>query len=145
MNRSFLTTVLAAAAACWAAPLAQAQSVTIYGIADVAVERLSNVGSGGGSLYRMPGLSGSIPSRLGFRGSEDLGDGLKAIFTLNKAQLLALRATYFLSKRSNLYATVGNVDNSGTLALSVSATAAGGAPPAGGSQTGLAAGIRHNF
>ena len=70
---------------------------------------------------------------------------LKYKNSVNKAQLLALRATYFLSKRSNLYATVGNIDNNGTLALSVSATAAGGAPPAGGSQTGLAAGIRHNF
>ncbi|HSW05154.1 porin [Aquabacterium sp.] len=57
-------------------------SVTIYGIADLGVERLTNVGAGGGSLTRMPGLTGSLPSRLGFRGSEDLGDGLKAIFAL---------------------------------------------------------------
>lgn len=65
---------------------AQAQSnVTIYGILDASVEQLSNVGSGGDSLKRMPGLTGGIsPSRIGFRGTEDLGDGLKAVFTLEQ-------------------------------------------------------------
>jgi predicted porin len=65
---------------------AQAQSnVTIYGILDAAVEHLSNVGASGDSIKRMPGLTGGIsPSRLGFRGTEDLGDGLKAVFTLEQ-------------------------------------------------------------
>ncbi len=64
---------------------AQAQSVTIYGLVDAAVEHLGNVGAAGGSLTRMPGLTGGMaPSRLGFRGSEDLGDGLKAVFTLEQ-------------------------------------------------------------
>ena len=76
--------VMVAVAACCAAPLARAQSVTIYGIADLAVERLNNVAPSGSSLYRMPGLAGSVPSRLGFRGSEDLGDGLRAVFTLEQ-------------------------------------------------------------
>lgn len=71
-----------AALAC-TATVAQAQSsVTIYGVADAAVERVNNVGATGGSLTRMPGLTGSLPSRLGFRGSEDLGGGLRAVFTL---------------------------------------------------------------
>lgn len=61
---------------------AQAQNVTIYGLLDQAVEHLNNVGAAGGSLTRLPGLASSFPSRLGFRGSEDLGDGLKAVFTL---------------------------------------------------------------
>lgn len=65
-----------------AQPAPAGSSVTIYGIADLGVERLSNVGATGGSLTRMPGLTGSLPSRLGFRGSEELGDGFKAIFTL---------------------------------------------------------------
>jgi predicted porin len=59
-------------------------SVTVYGLLDQAVEHLSNVGAGGDSLTRMPGLTGSFPSRLGFRGSEDLGDGLRAVFTLEQ-------------------------------------------------------------
>lgn len=62
---------------------AQAQSnVNVYGLADLAVEHLRHVGAEGRSLTRMPGLTGSAASRLGFRGSEDLGGGLKTVFTL---------------------------------------------------------------
>jgi predicted porin len=61
---------------------ASAQSVTIYGIADTSVEHLTNVNAAGNSLSRMPTLTGLAPSRLGFRGSEDLGDGLQAFFNL---------------------------------------------------------------
>jgi predicted porin len=61
---------------------AQAQNVTPYGIIDLAIERLSNIGPQGDALWRMPGLTGSLPSRLGFRGVEDLGGGLRAVFTL---------------------------------------------------------------
>lgn len=57
-------------------------SVQIYGIMDTAVETLNNVGASKSSLTRMPTLSGSVPSRLGFRGREDLGGGLSAGFTL---------------------------------------------------------------
>jgi predicted porin len=57
-------------------------SVSIYGLMDVAVERVTNVGAAGGALTRMPGITGSLPSRLGFRGTEDLGGGLAAVYTL---------------------------------------------------------------
>ena len=80
MRRQLLASALFTTAAC----AAQAQTVTIYGILDQAVEHLTNVGAGQGGLTRMPGLTGSFPSRLGFRGSEDLGGGLKAIFTLEQ-------------------------------------------------------------
>jgi len=70
------------AALCCAAGGAAAQGVTIYGTVDLAVEHLNKVGASGASLTRMPGLTGSVPSRLGFRGTEDLGDGLKALYTL---------------------------------------------------------------
>ena len=74
------TTLALAALACGTA---HAQSnVTIYGLLDASVEHLTNVGATGGSVTRSPGLTGSVPSRLGFRGSEDLGGGLKAVFTL---------------------------------------------------------------
>lgn len=57
-------------------------SVSIYGVMDAAVEHVRNVGQGGGALTRMPGLTGATPSRLGFRGTEDLGGGLRGLFTL---------------------------------------------------------------
>jgi predicted porin len=61
---------------------AQAQNVTIYGIMDLAVEHLTNVNANGDSLKRMPNLTGTLPSRIGFRGSEDLGGGWRALFNL---------------------------------------------------------------
>lgn len=57
-------------------------SVTLYGVVDAAVEHVTNVGASGGSLNRMPSNTGSVPSRLGFHGTEDLGGGLRAVFTL---------------------------------------------------------------
>ncbi|MDB5875047.1 MAG: gram-negative type outer rane porin protein [Ramlibacter sp.] len=57
-------------------------SVTLYGLADLAVEHLTNTAPGSGGLTRMPSIAGSIPSRLGFRGVEDLGNGLSANFVL---------------------------------------------------------------
>lgn len=86
-------TLIATAAACASAALcgaanaqqAPSSSVTLYGTVDAAVEHLTNAGSNGATLTRMPGLTGgSAPSRLGFRGSEDLGGGLRAIFTLEE-------------------------------------------------------------
>lgn len=76
---------LAAMALACASPAAQAQTgnIQIFGILDQAAEIASHVNAGNGTSatqYRL-GL-GSVPSRLGFRGSEDLGGGLKAIFTL---------------------------------------------------------------
>nr|WP_319566473.1 porin [uncultured Rhodoferax sp.] len=59
-----------------------AQSATIYGMMDVGIESVNNVAAAGGSLTRMPSNTGIIPSRLGFRGKEDLGGGLSAIYTL---------------------------------------------------------------
>jgi len=79
--RTALAMNLALAAAA-SSPAAFAQNVTIYGIFDAAVERLDHVGASNANLYRMTTLSGTVPSRLGLRGTEDLGGGLKAVFTL---------------------------------------------------------------
>lgn len=79
MKRSLFTLGLLAAAC--GATYAQS-SVTIYGLLDASVEHLTDATPSGGGLTRMPGLTGSVPSRLGFRGVEDLGGGLKAVFTL---------------------------------------------------------------
>ncbi len=65
--------------------MAHAQSsVTLYGIVDVSMEAYNNAptsdgGSGTVTGMRSGGLSGS---RWGVRGSEDLGNGMKAIFQL---------------------------------------------------------------
>jgi predicted porin len=40
------------------------------------------VDAAGHGATRVPSLTGSLPSRLGFRGTEDLGNGLAAVFTL---------------------------------------------------------------
>lgn len=68
------------AASAQAAPSSQ---VTIYGYAAVEVIRASNVftGASSGSLFRVDN-SPVTSSRLGFRGSEDLGGGLAAIFDM---------------------------------------------------------------
>ena len=55
---------------------AQASSVTLFGTADLAMTHLSN---GGGSTTGMSHSGGNI-SRMGFRGTEDLGGGYGAGF-----------------------------------------------------------------
>ena len=90
LSAATLTTTVALCGLAHAPAQAQTQTQTpsstnvqIYGLLDVPVEYLNKVGATGASLTRMPGLSGGYaPSRLGFRGTEDLGDGLKAVFTL---------------------------------------------------------------
>ena len=73
---------IAAAAALCCAGLAQAQttnSVTLYGLVDVGVTSVS--GLKGGTVTQL--ASGIMEgSRWGLKGNEDLGDGYKAIFTL---------------------------------------------------------------
>ncbi|SFI13203.1 Outer membrane protein (porin) [Collimonas sp. OK307] len=65
------------------ASAAMAQSsVTVYGLVDTGLVYTTNVNAAGSSAVKMPSLTGSFPSRLGFRGTEDLGGGLQAIFTL---------------------------------------------------------------
>jgi predicted porin len=66
------------------ATLAQGASVSIYGLVDVGVEHVTNVGAAGKALNRMPSATNTAPSRLGFRGTEDLGNGLTAFFTLEQ-------------------------------------------------------------
>ncbi|WP_171940005.1 porin [Herbaspirillum rubrisubalbicans] len=82
MQRNHLAASMLAAFATLAASGAQAQtSVTVYGLIDTGVEYLNNANAAGNSVVRLS--SGNMnTSRIGFRGSEDLGGGLKAIFQL---------------------------------------------------------------
>lgn len=61
---------------------AQAQTnVTVYGIVDTSIRYVSSDNAKGDHNIRMD--NGAVTnSRLGFKGTEDLGDGLKAIFKL---------------------------------------------------------------
>jgi len=64
---------------------AQAQSnVTIYGTVDVGV--VSERGGAAGSVSKVTSGVGSA-SRLGFKGNEDLGDGMSAVFVLEEGVL----------------------------------------------------------
>lgn len=63
------------------APPAPTSSVVIYGLFDAVVRNANNVTPAGGRVYTME--DGLITgTRLGFRGTEDLGGGLRAVFTL---------------------------------------------------------------
>lgn len=59
-----------------------AQSVTLYGILDTGVEYLNHANASGGSVVRMPSNTGELPSRWGIKGDEPLGNGYKAVFSL---------------------------------------------------------------
>ena len=73
---------VAALAALATAGFASAQStVTLFGVVDATVQRVSNKGTGAGSVTRLTN-SGYNSSRLGFRGTEDLGGGMSASFWL---------------------------------------------------------------
>lgn len=80
--------LIALAIAGLASSAAFAQSnVQIYGIADVGLISLSTSNEGANAIKSHRGVdSGMLSgSRIGFKGTEDLGNGLKAIFTLEYA------------------------------------------------------------
>ena len=80
MKISAITMVLLGACAC-STSYAQS-SLTLYGVLDSSVAYTSNVNAAGDSQVKIPTLTGSLPSRFGIRGAEDLGGGLQAVFAL---------------------------------------------------------------
>lgn len=70
--------IAALVGACFAAPVLAQSSITIYGIADAGIQ-ISNNGKGNNAKL-VSGIADG--SRLGFKGTEDMGGGYKAIFTL---------------------------------------------------------------
>ena len=83
MKKSLIVVAVAASFA----SVAHAQSsVTLYGLLDAGLTYTSNVapanGVGHGNAKWAAGSGGINQSMFGLRGSEDLGGGLKAIFTL---------------------------------------------------------------
>jgi predicted porin len=78
LNKKVLTTAILAGFA----SVAHAQSsVTLYGLVDAGFTYVNHANSKAQSLYQY-GDGVSQGSRWGLRGSEDLGNGLKAIFVL---------------------------------------------------------------
>ncbi len=72
--------IIVAAIAAAASSMAFAQSnVTVYGVVDLGVAHFSSSGKKAQNTIDN-GLN--APSRLGFKGVEDLGNGMKALFTL---------------------------------------------------------------
>lgn len=60
-------------------------SVTLYGTVDTMVEYVNKISDGAGgsnSSFHFTNVTSSWPSHWGLRGSEDLGNGLSAVFTL---------------------------------------------------------------
>ena len=74
MKKSLIALAVLAASG---AAMAQS-SVTLYGVLDTGL----TYSKGDESVYGMTHLGGNVNSRLGFRGVEDLGNGLKATFNL---------------------------------------------------------------
>lgn len=99
-----------------AAPLlAAAQSnVTLYGVLDAALAKEDTGAPGGGRPLTLNSGNQSS-SRFGFRGTEDLGGGLKAIFNLEAGYALdtGVGDTALFGRRS----VVGLESNYGTLTL----------------------------
>lgn len=60
------------------------KGMSIYGVLDGGFENITNVTSGGttGSVTRMPGITGTMASRLGFRVNKEIVPGINGIATL---------------------------------------------------------------
>jgi len=80
MKRRMSLLYVAALAACWGSACAQS-GVTLYGVVDTGLEYANHQPGGGHDVARM--TSGNVSgSRWGLRGTEDLGEGLSALFLL---------------------------------------------------------------
>jgi hypothetical protein len=99
------------------AGLASAQSnVTVYGTIDGGVRYQTNTNAAGDSLSTQ--TSGHyLANRLGFRGEEDLGGGLKALFTLESGFFTDTGAQDVAGNIFNRTAAVGIGNKNHTLML----------------------------
>jgi len=109
----------AAALACaLAAATAHAQTtVQVYGVVDTSLSYLTNVDAAGHAVTKMNSLTGELPSRIGFRGTEDLGHGLQAFFVLENGLSLDTGMTGQGGRLFGRAANVGLKGAWGTLTL----------------------------
>ena len=76
-------------ALCASVGLAQAQNVEVFGVLDVAY--LSTTATGSPKVVSLS-TDSNTSSRIGFRGTEDLGGGMRASFWLEAATCCTLLA-----------------------------------------------------
>ncbi|KDB06829.1 hypothetical protein LIG30_3848 [Burkholderia sp. lig30] len=107
------TLIVAAAAASFATVAHAQSSVTLYGVLDAGITYQSNVAS----KDRWAMGNGIDQSRFGLRGSEDLGGGLKAIFTLESGFNIGNGRFANNNGMFNRQAFVGLSSNYGTVTL----------------------------
>ncbi|MDP1690756.1 MAG: porin [Burkholderiaceae bacterium] len=79
MNKAFALSLLAAASGACMAQIAPPNSIQLYGIVDVGVQRVTGYAKGTDTALVSGIMEGS---RFGLRGNEDLGGGWRALFTL---------------------------------------------------------------
>ncbi|KQQ40129.1 hypothetical protein ASF61_04895 [Duganella sp. Leaf126] len=104
--------------ACLGASAAMAQSsVTVYGLLDTGMVYTTNANAAGNSVTKVPSLTGTLPSRIGFRGVEDLGDGLQLVFTLESGLAVDSGAMGQGNRLFGRQASVGLKGSFGTLTL----------------------------
>ena len=112
MKKSLIT--IAVLGAMSSAALAQS-NVTIYGLLDAAV--VSERGGATGSVTKLTGGVASA-SRLGFKGTEDLGGGLSALFVLEEGVLIDTGAQDSTGQAFNRQSYVGlSSKTAGTITL----------------------------
>ena len=80
MQKKIIVVALAAVFALPVAALAETSNVIIYGTADASFDMTNNGDVSGGASGTSVNKISSNTSKLGFKGEEDLGDGLKAIW-----------------------------------------------------------------
>ncbi len=98
------------------AATAQAQ-VVIYGVLDSGVEYVNHANAAGDSVVKVPNLTGTVPSRLGFRGTENLGGDLSAVFALESGFYVDTGALGYGGRLFGRTAYVGLKNSYGTLTL----------------------------
>jgi len=76
------SSIAAGQAAVAAKPSNEKPLLTFYGILDGGVEHLTNIGTDGHSLTRVPGITATLPSRLGLKLDKEFKPGFHGIGTL---------------------------------------------------------------
>ncbi len=102
------TLIALAAVAATGAAFAQS-TVTLFGVVDAGYASVKNSAAGGSAATSKSGItnSGLNSSRLGFKGEEDLGGGMKAGFWLESALANDSDATAFTFSRRSTVSLMG--------------------------------------